>query len=287
MSASQALHQQRAFLRHYSSPIGVQDFYSRHSDPVQTRTWHQATVTTLASADAYYWSSDMCQLLEDISEQMPRWTLREEALPTPFGFCWFVKPLTVPGMDAGVIALTWGLWTPSGKDATLSPNLIVGVFTNRPDGKEGIVPMMAFAWRPGDSMDVDDLDVGPVTAKMDRANKRVFQYIAAAFALIEQRILTTTCERPDRGVRKRLAREGVTKAPEILVIRLRRASQDAPADRGEPVEWSCRWIVRGHWRQQFYSSIGEYKPIYILPHVKGPDDKPLRAPAERVFAVVR
>jgi len=27
--------------------------------------------------------------------------------------------------------------------------------------------------------------------------------------------------------------------------------------------------------------------VFILPYIKGPDDKPLRAPAERVFAVVR
>lgn len=282
-----AIEQQRAFARHFASPQGVRDFFSRYADPLKTRQFHQATSVTLAAADPYYWSAEMCELLESVSASMPRWTLRQEALPTDFGFCWFARPLALPGIDAQVLATTWGLWKPSGLDDSLRENLIVGAYTNRPDGKPGIVPMMSFAWRPGDSMDVEDLDVGPATAQMERANRRVFQYIAAAFALIEQRILVTSQERPDRAARRRIAKAGETKDPLIHVVQLRRASHSSDKVDGVPVEWSCRWLVRGHWRQQFYRSTNEYRPIFILPHIKGPDDKPLRASAERVFAVTR
>jgi hypothetical protein len=282
-----AIEQQRAFARHFASPQGIQDFYSRHSDPMRTRMFHQATSLTLAMADPYYWNAEMSELLEGVSEDMPRWTLRREALPTDFGFCWFARPLALPGIPANVLAITWGMWRPSGADKDLRENMILGAYTNRPDGKPGIIPMMSFAWRPGDAMGVDDLDVGPATERMDRANRRVFQYIAAAFALIEQRILVTSKERPGREFRRRLARAGETKEALIHVVRLRRSSQGGAPSDGTPMEWSCRWIVRGHWRQQFYPSTGEYRPIFILPHVKGPDDKPLKAPAERVFAVVR
>ena len=58
------------------------------------------------------------------------------------------------------------------------------------------------------------------------------------------------------------------------------------ADSGGPA-WQCQWIVSGHWRRQFYRSSGAHKPRYIAPYVKGPADKPLKAPAGAVFAVTR
>lgn len=41
--------------------------------------------------------------------------------------------------------------------------------------------------------------------------------------------------------------------------------------------YSHRWIVQGHWRNQPYKENGEtvHKVIWIAPYVKGPDDKPL------------
>lgn len=291
VSYSEAIEKQRAYLKHYSTPEGVQDFYSRHSRPGhESRIFHRATVTALTMADPYYWNGEMCEFLTLVSEEMPRWTLRREALPTDFGFCWFSTPLALPleaaGEAATLTAFSWGLWTSEGLDAR--QNLIVSAYAqaNRRDGRNVVTPFMSFGWQPGTSMDVDDLDVGPSTARMDRANKRVFRYVAAALALIEQRILVTSSERPERSARRRLEKDRKVKIPDILVVRLRRSSQDRVGP-SEPVEWSCRWLVRGHWRQQYYPSTGEYKPIFIFPHVKGPDDKPFRTPAERVFAMVR
>lgn len=42
------------------------------------------------------------------------------------------------------------------------------------------------------------------------------------------------------------------------------------------VEWSKRWMVRGHWRLQPHGpKRAQRKPIWIDPYVKGPEDKPL------------
>jgi hypothetical protein len=38
---------------------------------------------------------------------------------------------------------------------------------------------------------------------------------------------------------------------------------------------SVRFIVRGHWRNQWYPSEGRNKPIWIMPYVKGPDGAPV------------
>ena len=54
------------------------------------------------------------------------------------------------------------------------------------------------------------------------------------------------------------------------------------------MDWSCRWLVRGHWRQQpCGAGHAERRPTWILPHLKGPERKPLKAPGAMVFAVVR
>jgi hypothetical protein len=42
------------------------------------------------------------------------------------------------------------------------------------------------------------------------------------------------------------------------------------------VEWTHRWIVKGHWRQQAYGPKRQFRrPVYISSHIKGPDDLPL------------
>ena len=41
------------------------------------------------------------------------------------------------------------------------------------------------------------------------------------------------------------------------------------------VEFSHRWEVSAHYRNQYYPSTGEHKRILISPYVKGPKGKPL------------
>jgi hypothetical protein len=73
--------------------------------------------------------------------------------------------------------------------------------------------------------------------------------------------------------RKQLARAHSN----VRVLSLRRTEASVPED-GAPrtVEWTKRWIVRGHWRNQAYGpGLTLRKLKYIFPFVKGPDDKPL------------
>lgn len=46
---------------------------------------------------------------------------------------------------------------------------------------------------------------------------------------------------------------------------------------GSGREYECRWIVRGHYRQQPYGpNRSMRRKQWIPPHVAGPADKPLR-----------
>lgn len=117
------------------------------------------------------------------------------------------------------------------------------------------------------------------------------RFILAASLWVNQSVVVLREQPIERHARKRFMRASAVPAEAIKVVTLRRAetaasgSQINPADGA--IEWSCQWIVRGHWRQQFYPSTGEHRPKWILPHVKGPEDRPLKSPTTTIFAVTR
>ena len=97
----------------------------------------------------------------------------------------------------------------------------------------------------------------------------------------QKTISETSMEPAPRAFRKRAERAHVR--PEVRVIRLPRRVRGSA---GEPrsVDWQSRWIVSGHWRQQPWGPERKrIRPVWIAPYLKGPEDKPLVAPAHRLF----
>jgi hypothetical protein len=68
--------------------------------------------------------------------------------------------------------------------------------------------------------------------------------------------------------------------PFVNVVKLRSKQYLRAADGEEhpsrDVDWACRWVVRAHWRNQYYPSLHKHKPLLIPAHMKGPEDKPLK-----------
>lgn len=97
----------------------------------------------------------------------------------------------------------------------------------------------------------------------------LFRFFASSLLWIEQEIVPVVVCRPDRASAKRISRAGSSES-DIKVIELRRRASVASGEHDDAeTEWSCQWVVRGHWRQQFYPSTGERRPLWILPYVKG------------------
>lgn len=89
-------------------------------------------------------------------------------------------------------------------------------------------------------------------------------------------IAETTERRLTRHERKRSERSGATISPiKIVNVRgLRSAGGHGEAEGN--VEWSHRWMVGGHWRNQpFGPERAQRRPVWVAPYVKGPADKPL------------
>lgn len=85
-----------------------------------------------------------------------------------------------------------------------------------------------------------------------------------------------------RRVRKRAYR-----VEDVSVVTLRRQRHpDAFDHEAGEVDWRWQWVVRGHWRNQYYPSIKEHRQIWINPHMKGPEDRPIK-PVKRAFEFTR
>jgi hypothetical protein len=99
----------------------------------------------------------------------------------------------------------------------------------------------------------------------------VFRWLLACWRLMQQSVTRLDDETMPRQLRKLGQRAGIPNDV-VTVINLR--STPTRGDGSSAVEWSHRWLRRGHWRQQPYKG-GVIKTIWIHPTVCGPEGKPL------------
>lgn len=262
----------------------------------------------LHTGTPFFWGGAICKLLEATAPTIPNWTLTAEQLPCRSGFWWFEKPLILPGWEGGdinepITAMSWVHVYELPEDAAPAGSVVfmgegehnypvrvyVTAFTrfqgvNRPHG----IPTTTVPWREGASLaDLINSRETATIGNMERWSMKL-RYFAAAMTFINQRILTTRAQSIPRHIQRQAARV-LQHSPSVQVIELRAREHHYTERDGEPQarDWSHQWFVRGHWRQQWYPSLGTHQPKWIAPYVKGPDDKPLKAPSAQVFAVVR
>lgn len=89
-----------------------------------------------------------------------------------------------------------------------------------------------------------------------------------------------------RAERREIARNGAMDAgEEIRFITLRRPhAEQATSDQANHKGRQHRWVVRGHYRAQWYPSESAHHVIWITPYLKGPDGAPM---IEHVYKVAR
>jgi hypothetical protein len=119
---------------------------------------------------------------------------------------------------------------------------------------------------------------------------KVRRLIYALWSLMAQPIAAPRSERAGRQYRRRWERDVGTMPNygDVRVVTLRRTMGDGGGETDDVFgrEWTHRWVVRGHWRNQWYPSEGVHRMVWIAPFVKGPEDKPLIV-KDTVFSVVR
>lgn len=300
MSYSIALEMQQAALRWVNSSKSREWFdaceeaaaQSGDAFPEHPGGWTETEVKNrirlpLEDAEVYYWSPQICQMLQQASAAMPDMTLRSELMPTWNGYLWFGSPLSDRGeYPPDLVAMTWATVTAGSDDP--SPTVLITPWFRNENCISGL-PVGGVAWDIGKTAESGG-GYGPLVPSTSDAVIWCLKLFGSMLAFMDQRILVSRAERPDRSLRRRLSRDGWTHEPLIRVVQLRRtANQNASREHSnEAVEWSCQWVVRGHWRQQACGpNHSERRPVFVLPYVKGPEDAPLKTSADRVFAVVR
>jgi hypothetical protein len=166
----------------------------------------------------------------------------------------------------------------------------------RPDAK-GYICWSWFMLCPGDKLldrihTYESLSAGQGAYKTSRETdmKHEMRWIYSAFYLMAQRLSISVKHETDRHTKRRNEREKTPVTPFIKVVTLRRLEEDKRRDTTgtpQPIDWAWQWSVRGHWRNQYYPSTGENKPVFVEAYVKGPPDKPFKPVGTRIFVASR
>jgi hypothetical protein len=142
-----------------------------------------------------------------------------------------------------------------------------------------IADQLAGSWRASTLFPPADLDLPDLVDDdvRGRDGGDLAQVLGATWLLMRQRVATVEHtsghpggSRPQRGQRQRAPQD-------VAVVELRRPEPQPGDDEPRRVDWTHRWVVSGHWRQQPVGPEGALRePRWIAPHVKGPADKSLR-----------
>jgi len=275
----------------------------------------------LLVADPYYVSPEMGEVISAASASFAPEPLLATDLLTETGFCYFAEPITMPDKYTTMIALHAFSWAPivteedtdrekferhvSGLEdlaageigvrysLKTTPNQIGVALTLYAEPKREkwddawgapppALPIHHTPWYFGMDFEGNEFDSEGVETGVERW----WQVCQTTLRLMQQRLAHREHTKPDRATRRRGEAKGFRQR-EVVVVRLRREAGDhVPHESGE-ASYSHRFIVSGHWRQQWYPSINGHRQIWISPYVKGPEDQPLVVRPRRVFNVVR
>lgn len=224
------------------------------------------------NGDLYAVSGPMAELAATAGQSLDLFDMDAQDLPTPNGVLIFEQsPQLLHGPD---------------EDGT--PIVIHGAtWTARNDGRGGYVWITPIAEQGGHSHlmlggpALLPFAMADYLASIGRTGmtreKNLFDYLIttmrAAWLLMQQPLVEETEVQPDRAVRKRLRRAG-REPVAVRLIELRRPKSSGGQGDGDR-EYHHQWIVRGHWRQQWHPKRQVHRPVWIAPHIKGPEGAPL------------
>ena len=283
------------------------------TDPEFASMLVHAATTYLTDCDPMYISADLTELVDfaaDHESYKPE-PLVVTDLITPHGFAYFSKPLYVTDTRGLQMPFRAIQWNPTVRKTAPGPGVDVALDGQMYDG----VILTLYAHRgDGDPLDegsrsYGDIRIGGSDLAMeyvttmrfgqqsdvyetDESIRDMLAHVKVFFRLCQQTIAVPHRERVARPTWKR-ARASWKDIKEVVVFTLRRAKNARYEGEEREVEWSHRWMVNGHWRNQPYierDDQGEkhtvYKQIWVSAYVKGPDDKPLIL-KRRAFELIR
>lgn len=263
---------------------------------------HGSQIVPLTFGETFAVSVDVCQLLEGAARSLPEFTVHESDVPAKWGFVYLEEPLllhddTEFSRPIIVKAIGWataGATGTKGDDEFTIPNygVAISIWTDPRDPRDHmaaevpnheILPPLFFLSYQAHQWDTS-LAVG-----RDKMNAHILRWLYSLWRFVQEPFIDGRAILPGRPAMKRAIRAGRPTA-EVKVVRLRKRSQsrhdpENPLD-DDDILWSHRWLVKGHWRNQWYPSQDRHAPKWISGYVKGPEHLPLLV-KDTVFQVDR
>lgn len=276
---------------------------------------------SLEGADPIFVSREMCDLVEfaadpDIRQPFEPEPLYVTDLPTFAGFLLYERPFDVLNRFEQPIRITGFSWTPlvgrdpdepipppnfplegedmdewlapEAKRATNGVALTVYGETDEENYRaRGFAPppveiIHVTPWYFGMTFEGNEIDA---EGKPTGAGWW-WRILQVTYRLMQQQISVQHHQQSPRPVRREAKRVGFVDR-EVLVVRLRRERSKPTEDEHGPANYSHRFIVSGHWRNQWYPASHEHRQIWISPYVKGGEDLPLVIKPRRAFVLNR
>lgn len=275
----------------------------------------------LDRARTYWVTSDMQTLIRHAAESMPAQPLELGDLPSPCGFLWFEDVMEMTDARGQPISWRAVAWMPARsrgegavhlsfytdlldhapeefKPRTMSTGYHLGEIDRMgwlAEGGPRLLLLHECGWAFG--RDYEGLHASVDASLDEETQERIVdewefwtrRFVAATWTLVQQKVAARTPEHIPK-TELRPAIQALSVPPEIIFVDLRRVVRpkrahdpDAPPS---DVEWNHRWIVDGHWRNQYLPGTGTHRLQWINAFVKGPEDRPL-VEKDRVHRVRR
>ncbi len=258
----------------------------------------QALATVLPDAATYFVSADMAAVAKHAAMSMPFQMIRRGDCPAATGFIMWSEPVYSFERDGRRLETVGAVWADRVEpvyscdcrtdDCEHNPDVEYGVEViplARGQRASELWPMSRLTMNDSSQEDVGVQAGGAVDAEHGEDIEKLLRVLLATWTLMGQSLTRSERMEGDRAERRRWSRVGLSPQP-VTVVRLRRIGNHA-CDEGETnVPWSHRWIVSGHWRNQWLPSRDCHRLQWIAAHVKGPDGAPLVV-KDRVTALVR
>ncbi|GAA4846290.1 hypothetical protein [Kitasatospora terrestris] len=228
----------------------------------------RATRNGLAG-DLFFVARPMADLASVAGQSLPFFDMNVEDVPSRTGLMLFesapadlYSPRSAFTVEPYAFAVVGGAWeiTEDESCVWITPIVLIDGDTSLTIGQPALFPFIPASKAPSVHRSLDVTD-------------RFIRTLRSSWLLMQQPLAADQVVEPRRSTQKRLRRAGYDPGP-VRVIELRRP-QGAPGEASEGRDWQHQWIVRGHWRQQWYPSRQVHRPVWIAPHVKGPEGAPM------------
>lgn len=241
------------------------------------RSGYLLTAYSVLGRHAYFCTDEMAAVVISAAESalQPDTSFTEHDLPSPHGIAYLSDPddpLVLRWCTTGS-GVTVNLATTDGLARLLEEGA-------KPERVEHHVPqpyehLLLSQERSDESPTIEVRRLYLESYKAIRSENAAATLVAFSRLIQQERTSDVSHESvQSRAVDKRGRKR--THVDQITYVNIHRAARSESADEAPMARnYSHRWVVRGHWRRQWYPSQNRHIPIWITDHIAGPEDKPV------------